>query len=116
MNYFFILIGIILIVYIISIVIKGKFNIVESIFWILGSFAILIFSIFPKIIDSLARLLNIDYPPSLLFLLVSVFLLFINFRNTQKIAKLTDIVNYLGEEIAILKSNTSLSNRDKNVK
>ena len=87
MNWFFIIIGLILILYIFSIVIKGKFSIVESIFWLLGSLIILVFSVFPQIIIVMANILNIKYPPSLLFLLVSVFLIFVNFRNTQRIAK-----------------------------
>lgn len=103
MNWFFIIIGLILILYILSVVIKGRFSIVESIFWLLGSLIILIFSIFPQIIIIMANLLNIEYPPSLLFLLVSVFLIFVNFRNTQKIAKQNEMIIYLGQEIAILK-------------
>lgn len=103
MNWFFIIIGLILILYIFSIVIKGKFSIVESIFWLLGSLIILVFSVFPQIIIVMANILNIKYPPSLLFLLVSVFLIFVNFRNTQRIAKQNEMIIYLGQELAILK-------------
>ena len=103
MNWFFIIIGLILILYIFSIVIKGKFSIVESIFWLLGSLIILVFSVFPQIIIVMANILNIKYPPSLLFLLVSVFLIFVNFRNTQRIEKQNEMIIYLGQELAILK-------------
>lgn len=107
MNWFFIILGLILILYIFISVIKGKFDIVESIFWLMGSIIILILSIFPNIIVVLSKLIGIEYPPSLLFLLVAVFLLFINFRSTQKIASQKEKIMFLGQEIAILKNKDS---------
>lgn len=109
MNWFFIILGIFLILYIFVTVIKGKFDIVESIFWLIGSVVILILSIWPNIIIWLSKIIGIEYPPSLLFLLVAVFLLLINFRNTQKIAKQREKIIFLGQEIAILKNKKDVS-------
>ena len=103
MNCFFIILGALLIIYILYIVVENKFNVVESVFWILGAIVILILSIFPQIIIVMADWLGIEYPPSLLFLLVAVFLIIINFRNSNKIAKQNEIIMFLGQEIAILK-------------
>lgn len=103
MNIFFILLAVILIVYIFYIVLKGKFGIVESMFWLFSSIIVLLLAIFPKILDEVALKLGIYYAPSLLFLLVAVFLLIICFRNEAKIYKLKEKVDYMAQEIAILK-------------
>ena len=114
MNWLFIILGILLILYIFVTVIKGKFDIVESIFWLIGSVVILILSIWPNIIIWLSKLIGIEYPPSLLFLLVAVFLLLINFRNTQKIAKQREKIIFLGQEVAILKNKIIEGNKHIN--
>ena len=103
MNIFYIVLGVALFIYIVCVVVKGTFDIYESIFWIIGTVIILILSIFPNLIIWLAGLLGIEYAPSLLFLLVAVFLLFVNFRNTQKIVKQKERILSLAQDVAILK-------------
>lgn len=103
MNIFYIALGILLFIYILCVVVKGNFDIYESIFWIIGTIIILVLSIFPNIIIWLAGLIGIEYAPSLLFLLVAVFLIFINFRNTQKIVKQKEKILSLAQDVAILK-------------
>ncbi len=104
MNIFFIAIGILMFIYILRIVIKGTFDIYESIFWLIGTLVILLLSIFPKSIDKISNYLGVDYPPSLLFLLVAIFLICINFKNTQKIIKQKEKIVDLAQEIAIIKT------------
>lgn len=104
MNIFYIVIGLLLFIYILNVVIKGTFDIYESIFWLMGTVIILILSIFPNLIIWLAGLIGIEYAPSLLFLLVAVFLIFINFRNTQKIVKQKEKILSLAQDTAILKN------------
>lgn len=104
MNKLFILIGIIVIVYIFNTVKKGKFSVNESIFWMTGGFIVLILSIFPQIIIFLANKVGIDYPPSLLFMLCGVFLLFMCFRNNRRIAEQQEKIIELGQQVALLKS------------
>ena len=103
MNVVFIIIGILAILYILKNVKDGKFSIVESIFWVSGGFAILILSIFPVLVDRTAKFIGIDYTPSLLFVLSILFLLFINFRNSQKIAKQQEKIIELAQKMALLK-------------
>ncbi len=116
MNIFYIIIGVLLFVYIISVVIKGTFDVYESIFWLIGTIVILILSIFPNLIIWLAGLIGIEYAPSLLFLLVAVFLLFINFRNTQKIVNQKEKILSLEQDVSILKYeiNNLKENEEKN--
>ena len=54
--------------------------------------------------------IGVDYPPSLLFVLCIIFLLFINFRNSRRIAELQMKVVELGQELAIVKEKV---NRDE---
>ena len=102
MNYFFIIIAIIFIAYMLHIIRMKSFSIKESMFWIFGTFVMLIFAIFPKLLDKIALKLNIAYPPSLLFLMGILFLLFIDFRNTQKLSKQNEKVTELAQRCSIL--------------
>lgn len=102
-NLYFIILAIIVIIYVFNIVRKKRFSIKESFWWIVASLVMLLLAIFPYSIDWFAAKLGIAYPPSLLFLLCIVFLLFILFRNSEKIFHLQLRVIELGQELAILK-------------
>lgn len=104
MNIFFIILGIIYLVYIFNSVKKGKFAVVESFFWICGGVGVLILAIFPNIIIWASKFVGIDYPPSLLFMLCIIFLLFINFRNSRKIAEQQEKIIELAQNLSLLKS------------
>ena len=114
MNIFFIILGIIYLIYIFTVVKNGKFNVVESFFWICGGIAVLILSIFPDIIIWASRFVGIDYPPSLLFMLCIMFLLFINFRNSRKIAEQQEKIIELAQNLAIVKNRLEDKNNEKN--
>ena len=102
-NKYFICLSIFIILYVFNVVRKKMFSIKESFWWVVASFFMLILSIFPYSIDWIASKLNIAYPPSLLFLLCIIFLLFINFRNSKRIAELQMKTVELGQEVAIIK-------------
>ena len=82
---------------------KKNFSIKESFWWVIAAIVMLILSIFPYSIDNLAKFLNIEYPPSLLFVLCIIFLVFINFRNSKRISLQQEKIIELGQELAILK-------------
>ena len=100
---YFIIVALVAIIYVISVVRKNKFSIKESFWWMMASLVMLVFAIFPKIFDNLATFLGISYPPSLLFLICVVFLLFMNFRNSKRIAEQQEKIIDLAQNIAILK-------------
>ena len=102
MNYFFIGIAFVFIIYIFNMIQKKNFSIKESMFWMFGAVGIIVFAIFPKLLDEIALVLKVDYPPSLLFLLAIFFLLFINFRNTQKITKQNEKIIELAQHCSII--------------
>lgn len=109
-NLYFILLAITVIIYVFNVVRKKQFSIKESFWWIVASLVMLILAIFPYSIDRIASYLSISYPPSLLFVLCIIFLLFILFRNSRKIFDLQLKVIELGQELAVLKEKV---NRDK---
>lgn len=109
-NLYFIILAIIVIIYVFNIVRKKQFSIKESFWWMIASIIMLILAIYPYSIDRIANMLGIAYPPSLLFVLCIIFLLFILFRNSRKIFELQLKVIELGQEVAVLKEKV---NREK---
>ena len=100
---YFIIIAIICMVYIISEVRKKKFSIKESFWWFVASVVMLLLSIFPYSINWLAKIFGVEYPPSLLFVFCIIFLTFINFRNSKKIAEQQEKIIELAQQVSILK-------------
>lgn len=100
---YFIIISIFSILYVIAVVKKRKLSIKASFWWFLGSVLMLILSIFPYSIDWVAKQMNIEYPPSLLFLFCIIFLIFIIFKLNRQISEMETKVIELGQELAVLK-------------
>lgn len=100
---FFILTGVAFIVFVYKKVRKNKLSEKESIFWMLGAAGIFILGIQPKIIMILASYLDIEYAPSLLFMLGIVFCLILIFRLTISTSILNQQTKELAQVVAILK-------------
>lgn len=100
---YFIIIAIICMIYIIGEVRKKKFSIKESFWWFAASIVMLFLSIFPYSINWLAKIFGVEYPPSLFFVFCIIFLTFINFRNSKKIAEQQEKIIELAQQVSILK-------------
>lgn len=100
---YFIIIALICMIYIISEVRKKKFSIKESFWWFVASVLMLLLAIFPYSINWLAKIFGVDYPPSLFFVFCIIFLTFINFRNSKKIAEQQDKIIELAQQVSIIK-------------
>ncbi len=101
---YFIILAVFSLIYVIVEVRKKQFSIKESFWWFIAALVMVLLAIFPYSFDYFAKLLNIAYPPSLLFVICIVFLLFINFKNSKKIAEQQDKIIELAERVAILES------------
>lgn len=101
---FFAIIGLIVILYVYKKVKENKLSEKESIFWMVGAIGILILGIFPNIMIKMARILKIEYAPSLLFLLGIVFIFLLVFRLTVYISILKEQVKELAQRNAILEN------------
>ena len=113
---FFIILSIIAIIVVVVNIKRKNFSIQESFWWMMGSIAMLILSIFPGIIDGLAGLMHINYPPSLLFIISIIFLLFIVFRNSKRISKQQEKIVELAQQLALVKNAMKQKDRQKNKK
>lgn len=99
---FYILLGITFMFLVYSQVKKKRLAEKESIFWIIGAIAILILSTFPKIIIMLASIINVEYAPSLLFLIGIIFCLLLVFRLSVYVSILREQIKELAQHNAIL--------------
>jgi hypothetical protein len=101
-RYVFIFIGLAFIFIILRKVKGNLFSEEKSLFWILGGLGILILSIFPYLFVPISELLGIDHPPSLLFVLTSLFIIYKLFRQEQEISLLNEQVKELAQLNALL--------------
>lgn len=116
-NYlYFSVIGIFFVVYVFKKVKRNEFSEGRSIFWIAGGFTMLCLSLFPVIFIKLSLLLGIVYPPSLLFLLSIVFVVFVSFRQDQEISQLSERVNELAQRNALLEQAISAFRAEERLK
>ena len=80
---------------------KAKVQINDVIFWLLFSFALIVLSIFPGILNFFSNLLGIQSPANFLFLVI-VFLLTVHqFALTLRISMVEYKLNKLGREYAL---------------
>lgn len=104
-SYFvFIAIAVIIIIFIARSVKKSRLSIKESFWWMIGSILMLILSIFPGLINWTAKIFGVSYPPTILFVFCILFLIYMVFRNSKRIAIQQEKIVELSQQIAILKS------------
>lgn len=103
-NGYFIIIICIFIIYIFKSVLRSSMPVKESFFWLVGSFGALFLAIFPTSINYLAAFLGVSYPPTILLVLCIIFLLFMNFRDSKRIASQHEKIVELSQQIAIMNS------------
>ena len=108
---YFIIISILCVIYVILEVRKKRFSIKESFWWMVGAIIMLILSIFPYSINWLAKIFKISYPPSLFFVFCIIFLVFINFRNSKRIAEQQEKIIELAQHISILEFDNDKKNK-----
>lgn len=99
---FFVCVAIIFMILIIYKVKKKRFFEKESFLWVIGSIFVLLLAIFPNFIGKVSRIVGIDYPPSLLFLVATIFILVLSFRQSEQVSLLKEQVKDLGQRIVVL--------------
>lgn len=99
---FFAVLGLIFVLLVFNRVKKKRFSEKESLFWMATAIMMLVLSIFPQILTYLTTLINIVYPPSLLFLAAIMFLIIIVFRLTEQISVLQEHVKELAQNYSLL--------------
>ena len=91
--------SILFILFILYLVTKEKIDEKYSILWLIFGIIILAISIFPKIIEYIANIFEIYYPPSLLLLLGIIILIIYIVHITIVITKQNKMIIRLNQEI-----------------
>ena len=96
-----IILGILLVGSIVLLLVKRRINERHSLLWLVGGFIILILSIAPGTLETLADLVGVDYPPALLFLFATIAILAIALYQSIQISKLQERLTELTQLTAI---------------
>lgn len=110
---FFAFFGIAAILYIFIKVKNNKFSESRSIFWVLGGVVIFFLSIFPNTIDKISAVLGIIHPPSLLFLMASIFIIYSVFKLEEEITITKEQLKELAHKNAILENEVKKRSHNK---
>lgn len=100
-NIFFIVIAIVFAFFVIKNTIKQKMIERDSIVWLILSLLAITLGIWPSILDSFARMLGIEYGPSLLFLVSILALFYLLLKQSLTISQLSIKVRELAQRLAI---------------
>lgn len=87
--------------FVIGFIRKNRVKIEDTIFWVLLSIALLIFSIFPQIVYFGRKLLSIESPANFVFLLLIAVLLANSFYQTMKISSLEIKLKEMAQRVAL---------------
>jgi len=82
---------------------RGRLKERYSLLWLFSGIVMLILSLWRGLLDSVSHLIGIYYPPSLLFLIAFVFLLFITLHFSSVISGLAEKNKRLAQEMALLR-------------
>lgn len=80
---------------------KSQMVVADSIIWVIGSFLLILMSIFSGIVEWVAEKLGFMAPVNFVFLVTIGFLLIQNFLNNLQIAKLNEKVKDMDHYIAL---------------
>lgn len=103
-NIFFLLIVVVMEVLVLGQVRNQKMKEKYAALWLIVGVIMIVLALFPKLLDSLSRLVGIETPVNLLFLLAIIMLMGISLHLTLAISKITDDMRTLAEEVAIMKA------------
>lgn len=103
-NIFFLILAIILVVMVLAQVRNQKMKEKYAALWLIISAFIIVLALFPRLLDLLARVVGIETPVNLLFLLSIIMLIGVVLHLTQELSKMSDETRILAEEVAIMRA------------
>lgn len=80
---------------------KNRMQIDYAIFWSLFSGMLVLMSIFPGVITAISKLLGVESPSNLVYLVIIFVLIIKQFTNTIKVSKLNQQLSELTQHIAL---------------
>jgi len=100
--------GILLMAFVIGTVRRSSLNIRYALLWLGAGAVLLSLSVYRPLLDYLARAVGVSYPPSLLFLVAFVFLLFIVLHYSLVISSHRDSIRRLAQAVALLEQDVAV--------
>lgn len=86
---------------VIYLLVKKRISERNSLLWIFGVICTFTLSVFPRLLDIIARFVGIEYPPTLLFLLSILILLLICLYHSIQISVMNDRLKQLTQQVAL---------------
>lgn len=74
-----------------------------AIIWLIFGFIFIFFSSWRKALDYIAKAIDIDYPPAMLFLLLTISIILVLLQFSVVISKQNDQIKKLAQELALLR-------------
>jgi len=81
---------------------RNQFSIELSFFWMFVGITIFVLSIFPRVLTIISSIFGIYYPPSVLFLITSILLLFVIFRQERSLSRMNEHLKDMAQYSALL--------------
>jgi hypothetical protein len=94
--------SVVLVLFVIEAIRRTRLNVRYAILWLGAGGVLLLFSLYRPLLDWVAKLLGISYPPSLLFGLAFLFLLAIVLHYSLVISSHRDSIRRLTQTVALL--------------
>jgi len=95
-------VGLILTIFVVEAIRRHHLNARYSLLWLAAGFSLLSFSLYRPVLDWIAPRLGVAYPPSLLFMVVSVLLLCIVLHYSLVLSSHRDSIRRLTQAVALL--------------
>ena len=106
------LLGVVFVLSVVRLLVIRKINERNSILWLGGSLVILVLSASPDLLDTIAGKAGVDYPPTLLFLLSILVILFILLYQSIQISILQEKCKELAQHLAIVNNSMKVMPMD----
>lgn len=82
---------------------KHRMSEVQSVFWLIGAFGVVVMGLFPEILYWAADIFGVWWPPTVLIFFLLVMILFILFNHAQEISVLRTEINELSMQLSLMK-------------
>jgi hypothetical protein len=105
-------VGVLLMAFVLGAIRRNSLNVRYAILWVGAGFVLLTLSMYRPLLDFLATAVGIRYPPSLLFLVAFVFLLFIVLHYSLVLSSHRDSIRRLAQAVALLEQEIAQQKRD----
>jgi len=98
------IVGIVGLLAILRLVRRRRLKAKYSLLWLSVGVVFVVLGLFPSVLDWAARLLGVDYPPELLWLFGTVFLVLVVMHLSWELSRLEERTRVLAEELALLRA------------